>query len=133
MRKSLIAAFALVATTTLFTGCMITPASYGPGSTFPAFIYTDGLNYPAENSSSTQYTLTTDDFTIIGPVTAEGESKNIFGIVADGDNGYELLMKEVQAKGGDDVINLRADVSSSNILGFTTVKTKYMGTAISYK
>ncbi|MGF1572364.1 MAG: hypothetical protein ACFCU1_04765 [Sumerlaeia bacterium] len=132
MRKSLLAALALVATTTVFTGCTITPASFSSGSTFPALIYTSGLTYPAENTSSTQYVMNSDDFTVIGAVRAEGESTNIFGIIASGTNGYELLLQEVQARGGDDVINVRADVTSSNILGFTTVKTTYMGTAISY-
>lgn len=132
MRKALAAGFAAFAAMAL-TGCGYFPASFGPGSTAPAFIYTSGLTYPAENNTSSVYNFDTDDFDMIGTVTSEGESVNIFGIIAEGDNGYTTLLEDAMAMGGDDVINIRMDVTTTNILFYNTVSTKLMGTVVSYK
>jgi len=130
MRKLVLSTFAAFAALAI-SSCSV-PTSFGPGSAAPALIYTPGVTYPALNTVGTTYQFTTDDYEMLGTVTAEGESVNIFYIISEGDNGYSLLLEEAQKMGADDVINVRADVSTMNILGYNQVSTKMTGIAISY-
>lgn len=133
MRRLSTLLFAAVAVA-LFSGCAFGPMGYGPGGTMPAFVYTGGQVYPAENTSTTQYTLTTDDFEIRGTVVAEGEAVNILGIISHGNNGYEALMSEARLLGADDVMNVRVDVSYTNFLFFySKVNTRLSGQGVRWK
>lgn len=118
----------------MLSGCAGGPFSTGPSGTWPAFVYSDQLTYPSANFSSTQYQLTTDDFEIRGTVVARGESQNILGIIAQGDNGYQSLLAEARSQGGDDVMNIRVDTKVTNILSlYWKVETVLTGQAVSWK
>ncbi len=134
MRSKFLVTATTLAAAAMITGCAWGPSSYGPGSTHQAFIYTDNMIYPASNTSGTTYNLDTDDFEIKGSVMASGEATNILGIIASGDNGYELLLDEARAQGCDDVINVRMDVKHTNILTFYVKnETTLMGQGIKWK
>ena len=132
--KKVMSLMAVAAAALTLGGCAWGPSNTGPAGTMPAFIYSDNIVYPAANTSSTQYTLTTDDFDIRGTVVATGEMTNILGIIASGDNGYQALLAEARSQGADDVINVRVDVKHSNILSFYVVDTITLtGQAITFK
>ncbi len=134
MRSKVLAALLTTLAAVMLTGCAGWPASFGPSGTTPAIIYTDGQVYPAANTSSTVYNLTTDDFEIKGTVMAQGEADNILGIISRGDNGYQSLLAEARAQGCDDVMNVRMDVTFSNIFVFySKVNTTLTGQGVKWK
>ncbi len=135
MRSKFLAVATTLAAAAMITGCAIGPTSYGPASTGPAFIYTDNMVYPAANTSGTTYELTTDDFEIKGTVMASGESTNLLGIIASGDNGYQTLLEEARAQGCDDVMNVRMDVRHTQIVGpiYQKTETTLMGQGVKWK
>jgi len=131
MRNILASIAAIGAVAIMATGCAFGPASYGPGGAPPAFVYANSQTFPADNTSGTVYKLTTDDFEIRGTVTAEGKSTNILGILSEGNNGYEALLAEARSQGADDVMNVRVDVSYTNILFiYQKVNTRLSGQAV---
>jgi len=133
MRSKLFAGLATCFTAVVLSGCAFGIGQFGPGGTMPAIIYTEGQVYPALNTSGTTYNLTTDDFSIKGTVVAEGEAKNLLGIYATGDNGYQSLLEEARAQGCDDVMNVRMDVAYTNIFVFyTEVHTTLMGQGVKW-
>ena len=133
MRSKLAALASVLVAGTALTGCMV-PYGTGQSSVPPAGVYSNGIVYPATNTSSTVYQLTTDDFEIRGTVMAEGEATNILYIIAEGDNGYRRLIEQAQAQGADDVMNVRTDVEWTNILFFYSMSRTYLtGTAVKWK
>jgi uncharacterized protein YbjQ (UPF0145 family) len=131
--NKLLTTLAVGAIALVMNGCAWGPWGTGPGGTYPAFVYSDNVVYPASNTSSTVHQLTTDDFTIGGTVVATGEMENILGIIARGDNGYQNLLKQARAQGADDVINVRTDVQHSNILSlYVKTQITLTGQAVTY-
>lgn len=132
LRRLLSTVVVAVAALTL-SGCAFGVASYGPGGALPG-AYADQMVFPASNTASTVYQLTTDDFEIRGTVEAEGESTTLFGFFSKGDNGYRSLVREAQEQGCDEVINVRTDVEVTNILFlYIKVRTHMTATAIKWK
>jgi hypothetical protein len=87
------------------------------------------------DSTSTTYRLERKDFDVLGPVSAEVETKSILGWIASGDGGWKALLDKAKSeKGADDVIDIRTDCEYHNILGLiSTVKTRLYGVAIKWK
>lgn len=123
----------------LLSGCAIPGLGGGPTTQIgPSGVGQGGLfthvSYPSENTSTTRYELTSDDFEILGPVTGRGSSMNILGIVAMGESGYEKALNQARAGGADELMNLRLDTDFTNILGlFKKSETVVTGTAIRWK
>jgi hypothetical protein len=87
------------------------------------------------DSTSTVYRLERKDFDVLGPVSAEVETKSILGWIASGDGGWKALLDKAKSeKGADDVIDVRTDGEYHNILGLiSSVKTRLYGVAIKWK
>ncbi|MCB2155021.1 TRL-like family protein [bacterium] len=134
MPRRMILTALIALSVTALTGCSLTIGSFGPSGAGPGFVYTEDTVYPAANASSTQYTLTTDDFEIKSMVMAEGTSSSILGLFTTGDNGYETLLAEARDQGCDDVMNVRVDVRYSNILFiYQRVDTVLTGWGVKWK
>ena len=91
--------------------------------------------YAGMDSTSTVYRLERKDFDVLGPVSAEVETKSILGWIASGDGGWKALLDKAKSeKGADDVIDVRTDGEYHNILGLiSSVKTRLYGVAIKWK
>ncbi len=87
--------------TSMLTGCIYSNVR-GPGP----------INY------ITQYTLTANDFKIIGEVEATGVIKTYLALVAVGGNGHEEILKKARAMGGDSIIDYTFNIESYAILTF---------------
>ena len=105
------------------------PFNAGGGSLFT------NQTFAGMDSTSTVYRLERKDFDVLGPVTAEVETKSILGWVATGDGGWKALLDKAKTeKGADDVIDVRTDGEYHNILGLiSSVKTHLYGVAIKWK
>jgi hypothetical protein len=106
------------------------PVSVGNGSLMGA------VTYPNQVMGHTQFQITSNDFEIIGSVSATGKSLGILGMIAVGDNGYSQLWDKARKMGADDVINVRVDTRVSSVLGgfvFRRASILLSGTAIRWK
>ena len=100
---------------------------------FSNCLYHD-IKAPGPLNKGTVYNLTSEDFRIVKPVTAEGETTSIFfyTIVYGGD-GWEVIQKETEKAGGDDFMNFHMDLKSFGILGlYEKTKWKARATVIKY-
>jgi len=78
------------------------------------------------------------DFEVLGPVEASGSSMVVVGVVARGNEGYGLLMKEARRKYGADVTTVMFIFSDYNYRGILypligKIETSYSGTAVKMK
>lgn len=78
------------------------------------------------------------DFEVLGPVEASGSSMVVVGIVARGNEGYGLLMKEARRKYGADVTTVMFIFSDYDYKGILypligKIETSYSGTAVKMK
>jgi len=78
------------------------------------------------------------DFEVLGPVEASGESQVVLGLIAQGREGYGLLMKAARQKYGPDVSTVMFIFSDYDYEGvlyplFGRIKTNYTGTAVKTK
>ena len=105
------------------------PFNAGGGSLFT------NQTFAGMDSTSTVYRLERKDFDVLGPVSAEVETKSILGWVATGDGGWKALLDKAKSeKGADDVIDVRTDGEFHSILGIiSSVKTRLYGVAIKWK
>ncbi len=120
-------------TAAALSGCSL-PVVKNSGVT-PAVIATD-VKYPSEFNGSARFNIETKaKFNILGIVTAKGESTNILGIIAQGDNGYSNLIDTAKKMGADDVINITTDIKYHYYFfgAFQKVVTNLTGTAIKYE
>ncbi|HPN30832.1 MAG TPA: hypothetical protein PKY81_07730 [bacterium] len=132
MRKALL--LLCVLSLMLVAGCG-RAMQMGNSGVIPASIMTD-VTYPAEFlGGKVSYNMETPTkYSIIGPVNASGESSNILGIVAQGDNGYKRLMDAANRVGADAVVNVVTDLHfNSYIFGaYTKVTTNLSGIAVKF-
>jgi len=127
MRKLFLA---LVILSMLFVGCSL-PTASRRGVT-PAGIMTD-VNYNSDFGGSTRFNIESQGkYKILGPVSAVGESINVLGLIAQGDNGYKKILDAARKIGGNAVINLTTDVHYNYyVLGiYQRVTTKLYGIAV---
>lgn len=83
--------------------------------------------------TETQYE--SSEYTILGPVEAEGEGMTVLGVFGEGVDGVGLLWEEAQDKYGDEVTGLKDITQSSewlSVLGYlyARVNTTYRAVAI---
>ncbi len=118
----------------LSMGCAALWQANAPFNAGGGSILTD-QTFAGHDTTSTVYRLERKDFDVLGPVSAEVETKSILGWVATGDGGWKALMDKAKSeKGADDVIDVRVDGTYHNILGIiSTVKTHVYGVAIKWK
>jgi hypothetical protein len=117
----------------LLTGCGIMAITHPSGAAMGNIYGT--VTYPTENTSMTEYKVTGNEFEIVGPVRGEGQSKQILGVYAEGDSGYEKALKQAREMGCDDIMNLRVDTKYFNVLfgAYTVIDTIVTGTGIKWK
>lgn len=96
-------------------------------------VYRD-VKLPGPVTNITQYTLTTDDYKIVGTVEGEGEITTILGIVMTGGNGYSVLYDKAKQMGADSITNYVFEIHDYSILMFVYNKAKWKAhaTAIKY-
>jgi hypothetical protein len=117
----------------LCTGCASIPQSLGPSGIGFGALGT-AVSYPAQNTSSTQYQLSSQDFEIMGPVHGEGSSLCVLGMVSAGNSGYAEALDQARKMGADDVMNLRVDTRYFGVLFlFGKVDTIVTGTGVRWK
>lgn len=66
----------------------------------------------------TQYTLTSQDFKVLGEVEASGQIKTVLALFAWGGNGHQEIMKKAKAMGGDAIMNYTFNLESYSIVTF---------------
>jgi hypothetical protein len=92
------------------------------------------MTVPSGNHSGTAFRNDGPGFDIVGQVSAEGQTTNILGWIANGDAGYKTLLEKAKASGGDAVIDYYYDAKLYNILTFySKVDFILYGTAVKYK
>ena len=73
---------------------------------------------PGPINYTTQYTLTAQDFKIIGEVEATGKIKTYLALVATGGNGHDVILKKARAMGADSIIDYTFNIETYAILTF---------------
>lgn len=133
MKRFAVLALLIVAVSLSF-GCAAWWRVPGPANAGGGSLYT-AQTFASYDSTSTTYKLERKDFDVLGPVSAEVQTKSILGWVATGDGGWNaLLSKAKQEKGADDVIDVRVDTEWVDILGIiSTVNTRLYGIAVKWK
>jgi len=95
-------------------------------------IYTK-IEEPGPVQVSTQHTLTSKDFKILGRVSVTGETTLWFGAVLTGGKGYQALLKKAQEVGGDAIMDYSFDVEYKSILWFIYARAKWKATGVAVK
>lgn len=92
------------------------------------------VKQPGEVYTTTEYTLTANDFKVLDRVSATGETTLWFGMVLTGGEGYQALVDQARAIGGDDVMNYSFDIEVKSIvlLIYSRVTWKATGIAVKY-
>ena len=87
---------------------------------------------PGKVQSVTQFELKSGDYQVIQRVNASGETTLWFGMVLLGGKGYQALLKEAEAVGGDTIMDYSFDMEQTSVLLFiySTVKWKATGMAV---
>lgn len=126
MRKNMVRGFCVCVTAMMLlsaTGC----AGY--------FEYMKRSSRPYGNMTQTITRYDSKDYEVLGIVMAQGYSRCILGILAEGEEGEALLWNEARRLYGDRVTGMK-DISISydyqSILApvFSEVHTTYVGTAV---
>jgi hypothetical protein len=74
------------------------------------------VRLPGPVISDARYSFTSEDFTVLGSVEAEGTITTILGIVQTGGNGYNELYDKAKRMGGDELMNYVFEVQSYSVL-----------------
>lgn len=88
---------------------------------------------PGALQSLTSYELRSNDFKVIAPVRATGETTLWFGAVLTGGKGYQALMDEARKLGGDAIMNYSFDVEQESILLFVYSKVQWKAEALAVR
>lgn len=108
----------------------------GCGTFFVYQQHTAGKNDPNSRGDGVSHKFVSSPaYEVLGPVEAQGESRIILGLVADGNEGYGLLMDSAKSQFGSDattVLHIIADYDYQGILFpiWGTVATDYYGVAV---
>jgi len=95
-------------------------------------IYTK-IEQPGWVQCWTEHKLTSNDFKILGRVSATGEAKLWFGAVLTGGEGYQALLKQAQEMGGDAIMNYSFDVEYESVLLLIYARARWKATGIAVK
>ncbi len=95
-------------------------------------VYTE-VRIPGYAANVTAYTLTSDDYQILGTVDTQGEFVAWFYVYLKGETGYSELLTKSKALGGDDIMNYRFETESKSILLFIYNRVKWNASALAIK
>jgi hypothetical protein len=88
---------------------------------------------PGALQSLTSYELSSDDFKVIAPVRATGETTLWFGAVMTGGKGYQALMEQARGLGGDAIMNYSFDFEQESVLLFVFTRVKWKAEALAVR
>ena len=99
---------------------------------FNGCVYTN-VTTPGSVYNETQFQLNSDDFTILERVSTQGKVTLWFGLVLTGGKGYQELLSQAQALGGDSIMNYSFDIKDKAIFWFIYRKISWKATGIAIK
>lgn len=117
------------------TGCTTFGGQLGLGTAVPGSIVSNQQR-PGYDSVGNFFNLRSDNsFEFVQAVTASSTSSSILGAAASGEGGFSKLYEAAKNAGGDDVINIRTDVTYNYLLFgiLLSAEVKWYGVAIRYK
>ena len=88
---------------------------------------------PGKVQSVTQFELKSGDYQVIQRVNASGETTLWFGMVLLGGKGYQALLEEAKAVGGDTIMDYSFDLEQTSVLMFIYSRTKWKATGLAGK
>ena len=88
---------------------------------------------PGKVQSVTQFELKSGDYQVIQRVNASGETTLWFGMVLHGGKGYQALLEEAEAVGGDTIMDYYFDIEQTSVLLFIYSKVKWKATGMAVK
>lgn len=88
---------------------------------------------PGDVNAETQYSLTSKDFTVLDRVSTSGVTTLWFGAVLTGGKGYQDLLAQAQALGGDAIMNYSFDMEQESIFLFIWSKYTWKATGLAVK
>ena len=88
---------------------------------------------PGKVQSVTQFELKSGDYQVIQRVNASGETTLWFGMVLLGGKGYQALLKEAEAVGGDTIMDYSFDMEQTSVLLFIYSRVKWKATGMAVK
>tara|TARA_B100001113_G_C20724464_1_gene455154 strand:- start:153 stop:443 length:291 start_codon:yes stop_codon:yes gene_type:complete len=88
---------------------------------------------PGKVQSVTQFELKSGDYQVIQRVNASGETTLWFGMVLLGGKGYQALLKETEAVGGDTIMDYSFDMEQTSVLLFIYSRVKWKATGMAVK
>ena len=88
---------------------------------------------PGEVYTTTEYQMTGKDIKVLDRVSTTGETTLWFGMVLTGGKGYQELLEQAKALGGDDVMNYSFDVEVKSVLLLIYSKVQWKATGIAVK
>ena len=88
---------------------------------------------PGKVQSVTQFELKSGDYQVIQRVNASGETTLWLGMVLLGGKGYQALLEEAKAVGGDTIMDYSFDLEQTSVLMFIYSRTKWKATGLAVK
>ena len=88
---------------------------------------------PGKVQSVTQFELKSGDYQVIQRVNASGETTLWFGMVLLGGKGYQALLEEADAVGGDTIMDYSFDMEQTSVLSFIYLRVKWKATGMAVK
>lgn len=88
---------------------------------------------PGAVQTGTVFQLDSDDFEVLDRVSTTGETTLWFGAVLTGGQGYQALLAEAKAIGGDEIMNYSFDVQTTSVLFFIYTKAQWKATGYAVK
>ena len=88
---------------------------------------------PGKVQSVTQFELKSGDYQVIQRVNASGETTLWFGMVLLGGKGYQALLEEAEAVGGDTIMDYSFDMEQTSVLLFIYSRVKWKATGMAVK
>ncbi|MEC8479180.1 MAG: DUF6567 family protein [SAR324 cluster bacterium] len=88
---------------------------------------------PGKVQSVTQFELKSGDYHVVQRVNASGETTLWFGMVLLGGKGYQALLEEAEAVGGDTIMDYSFDMEQTSVLLFIYSRVKWKATGMAVK
>ena len=88
---------------------------------------------PGKVQSVTQFELKSGDYQVIQRVNASGETTLWFGMVLLGGKGYQALLEEAEAVGGDTIMDYSFDMEQTSVLLFIYSRVSWKATGMAVK
>ena len=131
MKKSLLMVGGAILASVILSGCAGVSVNQGaPGAVFM------GPNFYSEYSANSMITPFKGSCTVVKrDVQAKAQLKSFFTCITMGDISYATLKKAAlaQAKGADELIDVKMDYKVNNIFGINTITVEMTATAVKTK